>query len=647
MRSIVIGTAGHIDHGKTALVQALTGTDCDRLKEEKERGITIELGFAHLDLPHQLQASVVDVPGHERFVKNMVAGTYGIDLVLLVIAADEGVMPQTREHVDICALLGVQRGVVALTKVDLIDSTEWLEMVQEEVRSELAGTLFEQSPIVPVSSRSRQGIDELIRVLGAEGARIPGRALDAPAFLGIDRAFSIHGFGTVVTGTLVAGSFQVNDEVDVLPDPSGKLKGLKIRGLQAHGQSTEKVTAGQRAAVNLSGIERSLLTRGQVLVQAGSLEVGHDLECALQLVPGAQARSIRTRALFHTGTAKSAAVVRLIDRESLEPGEKAYVRIHCVDPLAALPGHRYILRGTRILPGRGTTLGGGQIITILPPRRTRRQRRHLAEELSTLESASSAARLCILLQHAGLNGANLTELRMRSGLGTNTLARETDRLMAERKIFKFDRDQGRFVEASVVEGLCLRLEGLLASFHADHPLLPGMSGEQLRVSLHPTLAPRLYKLLLDQETQRKKLTLEGDHVRLSSHRVQLSASRSRLTESVQRRYELAALAPPRIEELACEVEQSADEILELIRHLARTGVLTHITADMYLHSAALQGLRVQLISFLKQRGEITTQEFKTLVGGTRKHVIPLAEYFDREKLTLRVGEKRVLRKKDV
>ena len=646
MQTVVIGTAGHIDHGKTTLVKALTGTDTDRLKEEKDRGITIELGFAHLDLKDDLRASIVDVPGHERFVKSMVAGTTGIDLVLMVVAADEGIMPQTREHLDICNLLEVEHGVVALTKVDLVDDPEWIDMVTEDLRSEFKGTFLQDCPIVRVSGRTAEGIDELKSILGEVAGGIQARSADAPAFLGIDRAFIMHGFGTVVTGTLVSGSLSVDDSVDVIPDPAGKLAGLKVRGLQVHNREETRVSPGQRVAVNLSGTERSMLARGLALVHSKTLSAGRDFECALRLVPGARPLGPRAAAVFHAGTAKSNVTLRLIGADSLLPGESAYISVHCQQPLAAFPGHRYILRGFSAIAGRGTTLGGGRILSILTPRRRRKDRGLWLSDLEVLRGGSAGERLVVLLRQAGPAGLDLTNLKMRSGLGSRSLDRELGKLMAARQVRKFDRERGGYIEAGVLEQLRNHTGQLLEGFHQKNPLLPGMPAEELRRRLADDLDPRIFKLLLDELSAGDTAVQDGEVVRLSRHRVQLDESGAELEKSVRQVYRDAGLTPPRLEEVAGKLDRPLPEVTELVRHLARTGLLAHITGDMYVLKETLDHLRGRLVAYLKENDQITTQDFKKMVGASRKHVIPLAEYFDREKTTLRVGEKRVLRKKD-
>ncbi|MBW1810068.1 MAG: selenocysteine-specific translation elongation factor [Deltaproteobacteria bacterium] len=644
MRSIVIGTAGHIDHGKTSLVKALTGTDTDRLKEEKSRGITIELGFAHLDLGEGLRAGIVDVPGHERFIKNMVAGTSGIDLVLMVIAADEGVMPQTREHLDICNLLGIEHGVVVLTKTDMVDDAEWLTLVEEELRNELTQTFLENSPIVRVSSKTGEGIDKLIEVLGQAALKIEQRSSDAPAYLAIDRAFSMKGFGTVITGTLVAGIFRIEDAVDILPDPKKRARNLKIRGLQVHGLDQLQVQAGQRLAVNLAGVERSILSRGQVLVQANTLEAGHEFEGSLQLVKGAKPIRIRTRAIFHAGTARTEARVDLIGSQVLEPGGQAYARFLCSDPVAALPGQQFILRGFTPIKKRGTTLGGGKIMTILPPRRRRKERDLLIKELETLKHGKLDEHLVILLEHASTAGLNIPGLSMRSGVGTKTVGRELDKLMATKQVIKYDREKGRYLAAIVLSNLAKKAQVLLTTFHEQNSMLPGMPLEQLRTTLSKDLEQRLFKLLIDSQVRAQALVQQGDVIRLASHRVLLDEAKSKIEQAVRNIYEETGFAPLRVTQIAERVKQPDAEVLDLVHHLTRTGFITHVSGDMYVPTAALDKLRRRLIDHLSEHKEISTQDFKSMVGASRKHVIPLAEFFDQEKTTIRRGQIRILRK---
>ncbi len=643
MRTLVIGTAGHIDHGKSALIRAMTGTDPDRLAEEKQRGITIDLGFAQLALSADLQAGMVDVPGHERFVKNMVAGTGGIDLVLMVVAADEGVMPQTREHLDICGLLGIEHGVVALTKIDLVDESEWIDLVTEDIRDELAGTFLAEAPIVPVSARSGQGLEALRNELIRAADAIEPRSSGGPAMLAIDRAFSMRGFGSVVTGTLISGQLEIDDAIDVVPDASGKLTGLKVRGLQSHNQSLERATAGQRLAVNVSGVDKSSLHRGQVLVHSGSLQAGSELEAVLELLPGAKPLKSRKRLLFHTGTHKVSAAMRLVGRQQLEPGGRCYVRALCEEPVATLPGQHFILRGFAPIAQRGTTIGGGRILAVLPSRRSRRQLAQWLAEFEVLDTGTLAERLAVQLDRAGSRGLNVAEMAMHTGAGPRQVRRELERMLAARRVFKYDREGDRHVSAAEMERLAERARDRLAAFHRANPLLPGMPAEQLRGSLDAPVGPKLFRLLLAELERAGQARAEADRVRLAEHEVRLGAADAQLEQQLIGLFREAGLTPPRLAEAAARLDRPADAVESLLHHLSRTGVLTHLTGDLYIHNAPLRELEQQLVTHLEQNESIDTQTFKKMVGASRKHVIPLAEYFDRQKVTMRIGDRRVLR----
>ncbi|HLM47462.1 MAG TPA: selenocysteine-specific translation elongation factor, partial [Myxococcaceae bacterium] len=456
---MIIGTAGHIDHGKTSLVKALTGIDTDRLKEEKRRGITLELGFAHLQLDDGTLAGVVDVPGHERFVKAMAAGAGGVDLAVLVVASDEGVMPQTREHLDICRLLGVKAGVIALTKSDLLAElgAEWRALVEADLASLVAGTFLEGAPVVPVSSRTGAGLPELRAALTRAAKNLPSRPSEGPAFLPVDRAFTIKGFGTVVTGTLLSGTFAVEDAVSLLPGLPGP---LRVRGLQMHGEAAQKVTAGQRTAVNLTGVEPEAIARGMVLVKAGEVPETRMLDVELSLLPAAEtALPRRRKLLLHLGTAQVEATVALLDLEKLEPGETALAQLRLSEPMAALPGQRFILRGSKVLPGRGATVAGGRVLSITPPRR----RKGGAEVVAPLLEADPGGQVAWLLRQSGYRGLTPQELFARSALAPKVLSRALELLGARGTALLVDKERRLYVSGEVFEGLQARALALLAA----------------------------------------------------------------------------------------------------------------------------------------------------------------------------------------
>jgi selenocysteine-specific elongation factor len=645
---LVIGTAGHVDHGKTALVKALTGIDTDRLAEEKRRGITIELGFAHLALPalgrvQGVAVGVVDVPGHERFVRAMAAGAGGVDLVMLVIAADEGVMPQTREHLDICRLLGAPRGLVAVTKADLLPGlgAGWLELLETEIRELVRGTFLEGCPILPVSAVTGAGLDELRQALARLAAEVPERPADGPLFLPLDRAFSLRGFGTVVTGTLLSGSIGDGDPVALLPSPSREP--LRVRSVQVHGEPVQRAQAGQRTAVNLPGVDAGAIGRGEVLVQPGVVPPSAILDVELTLLAVAP-RPLRHRArlLLHLGTAQVGATVAFVDRGELAPGQTAPAQLRLAAATAALPGQRFILRGFTALEGRGRTLAGGRVLAVAAARR-RRGRPESIAALSALGSPEADPRVAAVLEAAGPAGLDLLALSGRTALSPRSLQGSLERLSARGEALLFDRERRAWASGPVARGLVRRMAVAVATFHRDHPLAAGMGREELRGRLPPTVDPRLFQRLLAAAAERGELVVEGEAVRLREHLAASSGTGSAQRERLAAVLAEAGLTPPALGELPGRAGATAEEVKALLKLLVAEGRAVRVSAELYFDAAALAGLEARLVAFLGERQTITTQEFKELVGATRKHVIPLAEHFDREKVTLRVGEHRVLR----
>jgi selenocysteine-specific elongation factor len=645
VKRVVVGTAGHVDHGKTALVQALTGIDTDRLAEEKRRGITIELGFAHLALPGGIVAGVVDVPGHERFVRAMAAGAGGIDVVILVVAADEGIMPQTREHLDICRLLGVPRGVVAVTKSDLLPGlgADWLPLLEEEIETACAGTFLESAAVVPVSARTGEGLPRLVEVLSALSAEVPERPADGPLFLPVDRAFTLKGFGTVVTGTLLSGTLAEEDALALVP-PSAAVGELRARTVQVHGKSAPRAAAGQRTAVNLPGVEASAISRGQVLVHPGVVPSTSILDVELSLL-AASPRPVRhrSRLLLHVGTAQVPCAVALVDgRPEIAPGDTGVAQLRLAAPVGALPGQRFILRGFRTIEGRGKTLGGGRVLAILP-RKRRRGRPENAEQLRILAGGDADARLLVVLDMAGPAGLSADALLGRTALSQRAVQAGLERLGARGQALLFDRDRRAWVAASVARGLQARILEALAAFHAAHPLAAGAGREELRGRLPPVTDPRLFARLLAQLQERTEIAVDGDMVRLRSHSAASGGQGGALKDCVAAILKAGALAPPRVVDLPGLAAAPVADVTAVLKLLAAEGIAVRVSPEIWFDGAAVAGLRERLVTHLRAHKEISTPEFKELVGATRKHVIPLAEYFDREKVTLRVGEKRLLR----
>jgi selenocysteine-specific elongation factor len=644
----VIGTAGHIDHGKTSLVRALTGIDTDRLKEEKERGITIELGFAHLTLPTGETVGVVDVPGHERFVRTMVAGAVGIVVVVLVVAADEGVMPQTREHLDICGLLGIARGVVALTKSDLVDG-ELRELAAADVAETLRGTFLEGAPILPVSAKTGEGLDALKSAIAAALREVPGKDPEALVRLPIDRVFSMKGFGTVVTGTLWAGRIKPGDDLVALPSLPGGAPG-KVRGVQVHGAAVDEAHAGNRTAINLTQ-SKEQLARGQVLVRPGELEAGRLVDVRLRwLATSKRALKRRARLLVHAGTAQTLATLSLLDAHELEPGHAGLAQLALDEPMVLLPGDRFILRGFALQRHHGTTVGGGVVLRTLGAR----LRRGTPEALTALRDNERAAtvnngagdvdaRVRLEVARAGEAGLARAALQMRLPFTPRAVDAALAKLSAARAIVRYDKERGAVIGEAALASLAERAAAAVAAFHAAQPLLPGMPREELRAKV--TSDGKLLHLVLETLAQKGALVADRDTVRLPSHdpaRQKAQAGLAPLAERTLALYAQAALQPPRPVEAAASLGVDPRELGPVVDLLVRGGSLVRMK-DLIFHAPAVDALRDKLVAHLKAHTQISPQEWKDLVGASRKFTIPLAEHFDNEKLTMRVGEVRKLR----
>ncbi len=636
MKHVILGTAGHIDHGKTALIKALTGIDTDRLKEERERGITIELGFAHLTLPNGQELGIVDVPGHERFVKHMVAGASGIDVVALVIAADEGVMPQTREHLEICQLLDVKSGLVVLTKKDMVDE-EWLQLVQEDVRTFLHGTFLQEAPTVAVSSLTGEGIPELLGLLEQLAATAPDRPVNGPFRLPVDRVFTIKGFGTVVTGTAISGKIGVGDSVTLYPHELN----AKIRGIQVHGKDVRHAVAGSRTAINLQGLEKEMVERGDLLAAAGSLENSYLLDVSLHYL-ASTVRPLKNsaRVRLHTGTREIAARVTLLDRDELRPGEQTYAQLRLLGKLAAMPGDRYVLR--TYSPVR--TIGGGEIVHPAPKRRKRSVATNITS-LRTLEAGGPEDVIRLLIGEAGVQGLTRTRLALLSGLGEQTLSSTLHQLLKAGHVMLFHQDSQSFVTSEVFAGVADRALSILRDYHKQSPLLFGIPKEELKNKLTAGMDPRLFSFLISHLVQSKKIAAEKELLRLPEHKVALKVDEQGLKDKIETMYLKAGLEPPlrraALELLADGGPQSA----KLIDLLIREGLLTKVKEDLYFHNKPLADLREQVVAFLRDNQELTAAQFKEITHLSRKYLIPLLEYLDTIKVTIRVGDKRVLREK--
>ncbi len=635
MKQLVLGTAGHIDHGKTSLVKALSGIDTDRLKEEKARGITIELGFAHLDLPSGQRLGIVDVPGHEKFVKNMVAGAAGIDMVALVIAADEGVMPQTREHLDICRLLGVTRGLIVLSKIDLVDD-EWLELVREDVREYVAGSFLESAPLVEVSAASGQGIEELKAALDELAGRLAEQPASGPFRLPVDRVFTMRGFGTVVTGTAIGGEVALGAELAVYPH------GLtaKVRGLQVHNQEVTSARRGQRTAVNLQGVEKASLERGDVLADPGVLKPSLWLDLSVNALPE-MARPLKHRApiRLHTGTAEVMGRVLLLDRDELKPGEEAYCQVRLERPLAVMAGDRYVLRSYSPV----TTIAGGTIVHPHPGRHKRRQPQVIAD-LAALHRGTAAERVAVIARLAGLGGIAPAELPRLVSLPPKELDKLLAEMLSARSLVRIDKESGRMLASQALQELTAAAGSLLKEFHRANPLKAGMSREEFKRRLLPRGQAKLFAHLLRVMEGEGLLKVEKDLLRLPGHRVRLADDDVRLRAYLEKAYRQGGLTPPTFKEAAAGQDQAA--VREMIALLVSQGVLIKAKEGLYFHRDALTEAEAKLVAHLKEHQRIDAATFKEMTGLSRKFLIPLLEYFDSIHLTMRVGDERILRKRN-
>ncbi len=642
MREIVLGTAGHVDHGKTSLIRALTGIDTDRLKEEKKRGITIELGFAFLDLPCGHRIGIVDVPGHEKFVKNMVAGVTGMDLLAFVIAADEGIMPQTREHFEICRLLGVKQGLVILTKIDMVDE-EWLELVEEEVREFCVGSFLEQAPIIRVSSTTGEGIDNVLHVLDDFVRKHDFAEAFGPFRLPVDRVFAMKGFGAVVTGTSISGRIALGDELRFYP---GDLE-TKVRGIQVHSKSVEAVEAGHRTAINLQGVDVGQIERGMVGAPPGALQPNYMLDCRfLYLGSNSKPLKHRTRVRIHLGTAEIIGRISLLDCDEIKPGEEAWVQLLLEKPVAVWPGDRYVIRSYSPV----ATIGGGMVLGNLSPKKrkrvSQRDREYNRNICTILENGSQEEKILLFIEESGTNGLVFDELAVRLGLFGKNLKKALNDPISSRKIVVVDSASQRYLSLARIEEVTASIVSHLTAYHRDNPLQKGLSKEELRSGLGKRVDQKVFNFCLTDLLKKETVVQEESMVRLASHKVALKGDEKKLRNDLEAWYREKGLSTATVKDT---LEQFHDypEIMvkEVLALLLRDEKLVKISETLYYDTAVITHLKDDLVAFIEKEGEIDAPGFKNLTGLTRKFSIPILEYFDRIKLTIRVGDKRIMRKK--
>ncbi|MDX1763625.1 MAG: selenocysteine-specific translation elongation factor [bacterium] len=634
MKHLILGTAGHVDHGKTALVKALTGVNTDRLAEEKKRGITIVLGFAELTLPGGIQIGIVDVPGHERFVNNMLSGIGGIDMVMLVVAADEGVMPQTREHFAICRLLEVSKGLIVITKKDLVDS-EWLELVVQDVEDLVAGSFLEGSGIYPVSSLTGEGLPELTEGLSALAGEVPDRESDGIFRLPVDRVFTIKGFGTVVTGTLVSGKVNAGEQVEVLP---GGLK-ARVRGVQVHSLNVNEALSGQRTALNLQGVEKERIDRGDTLAAPGLLTPTFMVDASILLLPDEEKPLKKREAVrFYLGAMRCVGHVVLLDGGQLMPGENGYAQIRLTEPIVAIGGDRFILRSI----SANRTIGGGHILDPLPMKH-KSTAKGLIPALEILEKGDAAQKAEVFLKHAGFRGMDLSGFRCRLPLGEAVARGILQKLREKGTAVTVIKETLHLLHIDYDTMLKERLISTLADFHRSKPLEPGMSKAELLSRFAGIVEEKVFLTILARLGREEKLHMEEKWVWLADHKVKLTGEEEKAAGQIETIYRDAGLQPPYARSVTEELGLNGAMAADLFKHLVESKRLVRITGDLYINPGALEKAREMVRACLESKGEASIGEVKEHLNMTRKFLIPMLEYFDAIGFTARKGDKRVLR----
>jgi selenocysteine-specific elongation factor len=630
VKNVIVGTAGHIDHGKSSLVEALTGTHPDRLEEERRRGITIDLGFAFLDLG-SVRLGFVDVPGHERFVRNMLAGAGGIDLVLLVIAADEGIKPQTREHFDICKLLGIPRGIVALTKSDLVDANA-LELRRREMQDFLRGSFLDGAPILPVSARTQAGLAELKQSLAVVAGNVPVKDSRRHFRLPIDRAFAMKGFGTVVTGTLVSGQVKVGDEVELQP----AVRRIRVRGLQSGGRAIERAAAGQRTAVNLAGIDLADVGRGMVLAVPGRFTATRHLDARITLLPSARAMKNRARVHFHQGTAETIAEVKLLEGAQLAPGGAALAHLVLQEEVFLLRGDRFIVRQFSPV----VTIGGGVVLQTAKRRRAKDPA--ALRLLPILESGNKEAVLQVLLEE-GARGLTLDAIISRTAWIPEETAAAAESLVKNGAASVVRKEPLMIAATAHVKDCAARLHASVAQFHVANPLAAGIAKEDLRARAAKDFASEIFQAALDGLVRTGELTVSGDTVRRAGHAVKLADDEDRARREIEAAFAKAGLAVPATKDVLAKLGIDSKRAYGVLQLLLREKVLVRLTEDLVFHASALDGLKKTLVAHKQKHGpRIGVPAFKELAGVSRKYAIPLLEYLDRNGVTRREGDERVI-----
>lgn len=623
MRHIILGTAGHIDHGKSSLVKALTGIDPDRLKEEKERGITIDIGFADIVFPEsELSVGIVDVPGHEKLIRNMLAGAGGIDMVLLVIAADEGIMPQSREHLAICNLLKIKTGLVAITKVDIAEK-EWVELVKDEIADFVKGTFLENSPIIPVSARTGENLDNLKKEIREVALNVAPKNTGGLFRLPIDRVFTLKGFGTVVTGTAISGKLSIDDPVEILP---ADIK-AKVRGLHSHGRAIETAYAGQRVAVNLQGVEKESLTRGDVAVTPASFSETKSLDAYLELLPDTPPLKNKSLVHFYAGTSETVARVILYEKEEVRPKDSCYCQFRLQDPVIVVAGDRYIIR--RFSPLE--TLGGGEILDSSP---SRRRRKEGIDDLRLLYSGSLRQKISLKIEKSGTQGISLNSIK---GWINTDLQSLSDTIGNLRETGEIHIVENELIHDKYFLAIQNEILGTLKAFHRKNPLKPGMSKEEMRNQLRTD--SRLFNFIL---AGLKDVQVDKDLLRLRDFKVELSSSEEAFRMKVLELLNKGGFQPPTKEEISSSLKLEPKRLTDILSLMSKEAKAVKVNDSLYLSSRVYDEMLSLVRNFFKKKPEMTVAEFRDLLNTSRKYALPFLEFLDSQKVTLRTGDVRKL-----
>lgn len=632
MKRLIIGTAGHIDHGKTTLVRALTGANTDRLKEEKKRGISIELGFAPFTLPNGQQAAIVDVPGHERFIRHMMAGAFGIDMVLFTIAADEGVMPQTREHMDIIELLGVDQGVVVLTKKDMVDE-EWLLLMEEEIQEYIEQSILKGAPVLSVSSLTGEGLPELLQAIVEVADKTSEKPVFGQARLPIDRVFTIAGFGTVVTGTLWSGQLKIGDTVEIMPIQ----RQVRIRSLQVHNEKVEQVLAGQRVAVNLQGIEVADIERGYVLTTPGHLTPSYRVDTRLHLLPSSPRELANwNRVRFHLGTDEALGRVVLLDRDELLPGEEAYAQIVMEKPVVACKGDPFVIRYYSPV----TTIGGGSIIDPVAPRQ-KRFREEILNELAVKEEGSLSDVILHELEASGIELLTLDELSRRTGASQTEVKEQIAPLLQEEQAIEISVKGSCYLSSLVLEQIYGQMQAVMQDYLQKYPLRQGYPKEDMRSRYFNQLNSKEFNAIIKFMEENQMLTSKSNLLAPLDYTPRPGEKQQQVLQQIKSLLKKQLFSPPSIEEINQELGLEAGEARELFAYLHDQGQVIKASDTMLFSMEAIEQGRNLLNDYFAQEKELTLADFRDLLNTTRKYALPLLEYYDRIRFTRRVGDVRV------